>query len=460
MEGLPKLHRSELVLVGVVGIVLAVGLVLWLALRTDPGKRVPLDRLVAEWTLEPRWKEPPIKPVGEPADEGKLAIYIDCSLPMGGYLPLEGRSSRSAIESILDLAPNRLASADVGPSSDLSWHSIGSEVQSLQERRGGKPEKCKNMDFNRQFFGSKTSRIDTAVDEILKSLESGEYEAAILVSDLIAMGNTEGVVGAQGLAPVLRERLQTASVLNGDVDFGLIGVKAPYWGVPGEKCKPRFQGRACRLSEQRQEWYALDADAKVPLYIIVFAHGREATVKRLNGLADDLRELDFEVETELLTQASAVAHPGPTECELSPVEKSRGPQYALFAEDGKLICRRSETIRITCLLPITVRKTEPGSGSELKAVSFLPEREKLVLELDCEQQRKMGGPFRLEFDLVGEPVPVEGGEWRKWSSKTDYREEDLGLTLGLEFLVDRIRLEPDSYQVKVRLLPEGVSDGK
>ena len=456
MDGVPKLHRSELLLIGVVVGIGLLGLMTWLVFfNRDSGKRVPVDKLSATWTLTPNWTKPPELHSFKDGAGGELAIFVDCSEPMGGFLPPgDAASESSSLASLIRLAPQQLASIDSGKRSEPVWYSIEdtvdmipvavSNTQARSNKSTAKQAHCVAPKDTRGFYNGSDSRIDRAAEDIFKRLEAGKIEAAVVITDLVATGR---LIGAQGMAQAMRERISSSVVRDGELAFGLVGVKARYWGVRGGQ----------RLSEERGIWLALPPGvSKAPLYALVFARSPEAAKKVLNGLSTELSGLGFEeVQSELLTEASAISTPEMEDCTVLPLDSDKKRQFALFPAGEKLRCARSETILLTCPLPASLKNIEPVSGANLNSLTIEQAQGALQVELDCKEQRKHGSSFDLELELRGDSTEIVEEAWEDWSSVTDDRDEDIGKTLNLKLFFERVRLRPDAYGVKVRLRPAG-----
>ncbi len=439
------MHRSEWNFLFLIAGAALLAVVAWLALRR-PEERQPVERLAANWTLEPRW-ERPLPAVDLAAGTGgELAIYLDSSLPIGGYLPPQWHSEQSALESLLRLVPQSLADIDRSPSSRLRWHGLSAAPARLAAAPASE----------RRFFTGGESRLDLAVAEIERDFEAGRLEAALVITDLVTTGE---VVGAQGTAQSLRDWISSAEVLAGAVDFGLLAIKAPYWGIRTTTCRAPGANAACYFSEQRQEWLTLPVDAKLPLYVLVFTRGRNAAGRILEGLAAELSKRQFEVQAELFTADSA-GEPRLNACTVHSAAEPQRQQYALFGkEGGRLTCERNEVIQLRCPLPEPLGRVKEVATTGGEVLPFSMSDERVVqLELDCARRRDR--EFTLDLQLGVEAAQTGGPSWASWSSATDDRPEDLGKTLRLQEFVEKVRVRPPSYLATIRLLPEGASHGR
>lgn len=450
MEEMPKLHRTEFMLLGLVSAAIVVGIVLWLVFRNSEPTRVPPTRLSVSWELVPRWGSSPaqVNSVKGNPQHGRLAIYLDRSLPMLGFVAPADSSKRSGLESVVRLLPDHLARINGGAVSHLSWHSIAEKT----ERLATAPS------LTRAFLSGGESRLDLAVTEIVGELARGTVEAAALVTDLIATGE---LTGAQGTAQALSEWTHSPAVLSGHLDLGLLAVKAPYWGVRAGSCPAPAGDVGCWFSEQAQRFLPLPEVRPIPFYVLVFTRGREATQKVLDGLEVELKELGHASEWEVLTDATAAKRPPATECTVHAVDDPANQQFALFgADNGRLSCERSESVRLSCALPEGIVSLEPAADANSESLSFSSHERTLEVELDCRAQRERESEFSLDLKLIGALSPQPGERWASWSSTTDDDTASLGKTLRLQLFVERLRLRPDSYTVTAHVVSPGADRGR
>lgn len=435
------MHRSErlLVLLSAGSAILAVAV--WLALRPSEEIR-PLERVDATWTLEPRWGRPVAAADPPAGGAGELAIYLDSSLPIGGFLPPAGHSAVSVLEALVRLAPHHLAGADRGAQSGLRWHRIAGQPSRLERAPS----------LERRFFTGGESRLDLAVREIESDFAAGRLEAAMLITDLVATGE---IVGAQGTSQALRAWVQSDAVLGGGLDLGLLAVRGRYWGIRAPSCRAPRGEVACFFSEQRQEWLPLPADSQLPLYVLVFTRGRAPVSRILDDLASELKQLNFAVEMELLTSATAAGDDRLADCEVRSKEDPERPQYVLFGGAGATFrCERDEVVQLRCRLPEEVAVVKAAADPQDPRVQLSMVEERTVqLELDCEQNRDR--ELRLKLSLQGEAAAPADSRWADWSAITDDRREDLGKTLRLREFVETIRVRPGAYAIQLRLAPSG-----
>lgn len=434
-------NRNILLMVVAAALVL---LVLGVAFWGGSGGEGPLEKVEARWSFAPVWDEPMAAPAGPSGEGGRLDIYVDSSLPMGGFLTREAAGPGSAFEAVLRSASNQLVRIDGGASSPVAFFGV---AENLEKVAGHQP-------LDVRFYRGGQSRLDKALAEIERTLESGETEAALVVTDLIATGE---VVGAQGAAQTLRGFMRSAAVRSGQRHLGLLGVKDSYRGVRPAGCAAPAGERGCRFSEQRKKWIPLDENAVVPFYVLVFARGRTEVERVLAGFAEELAELDFEVESEVLSGASAASAPQPTACSIAAKADPGHRQFALFSDrEGLFRCVRSEELLLSCPLPPEPRPLAADRGRVETWLSYSLQGESLEAELDCDRIRNRDFPVELKFSARREGNLSE--KWSDWSSPSDDRPEDAGRTLRLKEFLEKVRLAPGAYEVAVKLWPQGSAE--
>lgn len=438
------MHRSEWQLIVLIAGSGILAVIAWLALR-EPEERLPVRRLTATWTLAPQW-ERPLPAVRPPTGHGDLAIYLDSSVPIGGFLAPGGPSPHSALEAVARMAPHHLIGADAGPRSSLRWHRIAG-----QPARVGAPPT-----IGRRFFSGGESRLDLAVEEIVQELQSGQLEAALVITDLVTTGE---IVGAQGTAQALRVWAESDGVLAGAFDFGLLSIRARYWGVRTGTCEAPSGDWACWFSEQRQTWLTLPAETVLPLHVLVFTSGRVPARQILDGLGGELAQRSFEVQSELLTEATIPGEKPQSECSVHSAADPEHQQFALFQGKGVgLRCDRDELIRVRCPLPEVVSRVTAVAESGGETLPFSIEGGVVQLEIDCATRRDRDLAFQLRVEA--EAARAEDSRWASWASVTDDRPEDLGKTLRLREFVEKVRVRPRRYQGTVNLEPAGGAHGR
>ena len=435
------MHRSEWILMGLVAGSGILALIVWLALR-QPEEVHPVSRMTATWTLAPQW-ERSIPAAFPSSGTGDLAIYIDSSVPVGGFLAPGGPSTYSALEALARMAPHHLIGADAGSRSALLWHRIAEKPALLEA----------SPRIGRRFFGGGESRLDLAVAEIVQGLQGGDLEAALVVTDLVTTGE---IVGAQGTAQALRAWVESDGVLAGAFDFGLLSIRARYWGIRTATCKAPSGDWACWFSEQRQEWLPLPPENALPLHVLAFTSGRAPARQILNGLGQELVQRGFEVQSELLTEATVPGEPQRIECVVRSASDPEHQQFALFeGKGGSFRCERKEVIQIRCPLPEGIGRITAVAEPTGDIMPFSMEEKLVQLEIDCAQRRDR--ELQLQLLIEAEAAPAEDYRWGNWSSATDDRPEDLGRTLRLQEFVEKVQVRPSRYRGTVELAPAGVA---
>jgi hypothetical protein len=434
-------HRSEWLLVILIVAMAILAVIVWLVV-SPPSERIPVDRLVATFTLTPRWDRE-FSPAPSPAGDGDLAIYIDSSVPIGGFLAPDGPSTHSALEAVARMAPHHLVGIDSGVRSALQWHRVSSHPSRLEKAPA----------IGRPYFSGGESRLDLAVAEIVQDLGTGRLEAALVLTDLVTTGE---VVGAQGTAQALRTWAESDGVLAGAFDLGLLSIRARYWGIRTAGCEAPVGDWACWFSEQRQAWLPLPADTTLPLHVLAFTSGRVPARQILEGLGRELAERNFEVESELLTAASIPEDLPKVECSVRSAGDPEHQQFALFeGEGGNLRCERKDVVRVRCPLPDPLGRIRSVAESSGEALPFTAEDRWVQLEIDCSRRRDRD--FGLKLQIVAEAAPAADQRWAGWSSATDDRPEDLGKTLRLQEFVEKVRVRPSRYETTVTLQSAGAA---
>lgn len=433
-----RAHRSDTILLGLVGGVVAVGVVsllVGLALKGNKGAS-PLNELSLDWTLAPVWQSPPKpSPVLEEGIPRRLEVYIDVSEPMGGYLPpprapREVSGFRSLVNQVLD----HVVSVAGETESPIWWY----KVASSPERLSRKPDP-----LDRALFKGGESRLDLALRQITRGLDSGDLEMAALVSDLIA---TEELIGAMGAAKALSDWGRSDRVRTGELGVGLLAARASYWGIYG-KCGAPDRGLGCWFSEQAGEYRPLTRVINRPFYILVLGRNLDNVDRTGQALTAAAKRLGLETQWELLSEA---ARPQPVriECKTRKAGEDQ-KQHALFRdEDGTFKCQRADTVDLVCDLPRGLFQGAPDLKASWQEVrTELQEEGRALLGIDCGRLRS--SPPQKDFVVQAEGVPAGGrrDQWASWSAETDEVEEDLEKTLRLEKFVEKVQLLPDRIRI-------------
>lgn len=432
-----RTHRSDAVLLGVLGGVAALGLIallIGLAMKGNKGPR-PLATFATDWNIAPVWKTPPHSRTDSSEDaDGGLEIYLDLSEPMQGYLaPPAAPEEPSGFRSLVSQIPDQLVSVAGGSSSPVRWFGVASAAD--QPLKPPAP-------LRRTHFRGSESRLDLALLRIIDRLKSGDAEVAALVSDLIA---TEQLVGAMGAAKALSDWGRSDGVRSGELGVGLLGIRGSYWGVYG-KCAASADA-GCWFSEQAKQYRPLTRIIQRPFYVLLLGRNLDSVDQSGKALSEAAEKLGLEAHWELLSE-SARTRPVKVECQARKAEENQG-QYALFrGEDGSFTCRRAETVDLLCALPKGVFENTPSIKATWADVrTEIQEDGPALIAIDCARLRSNPPQNDLFIEVEGTPAAGKAGSWGEWSAETDDVEAELERTLRLKNFVNKVRLHPDRIRI-------------
>ena len=409
----------------------------------DPGPDLDTIRVEAEFL--PQWESAPAPP---PAlddavafgDAGTVAIYLDVSSPMGGFVPVDGAPPREGtganpFRTVVQWVPDHLTRAY--PSATLEWRAVGEDVRPIS----GIPR------MERSDFAARASRIDLAIRGALADLQSGRSEAAALVTDLLGTGENLAP-GPLALLQHLRPWLESTLVRSGELHLGILGAKAAYWGVASRGC-PLRAGMGCWYSERGGEWRRMEEVAPAPFYVLLMGRDADAINTVLGSIQGDAEGQDIEVLAELLTSASLPRQTAGTCLAFAREDNQRTRQYSLRVRDyGEYACVRDEPSTLACrfdqgMRPTDARIVDPSDGFAVAGGDGSDDEFEIGVRCDALP--------RPEPDLV---VDVEGtfaGDaqrppWDEWSIETDDLFSFPGKTLQLRYFVQDARLAPDFHR--------------
>ena len=382
------------------------------------------------------------------ANPERLSIYLDVSEPIGGFLPMSPGGEISAFKTLVNSLPGRLVTMTGATRQKVEWKTFGEDLRS--------PRSAPNID--RPLFGAGATRLDLAITDAVQGLSSGKVGAAIVVTDLVATGD---VIGAAGAAKPLLDWLSSEPVRSGQLHVGLLGVRAPYWGVLARACRPVKSGLGCWFSERTPGYKPLAQRALVPFYLLIFGRDAAAIEQLGTSLAADASKRKLATQWELLT-AAARPLPARLECTAHEPGDEKGRQYALFrGPEGQIRCRRDEEVELSCRLSevgIALSSViAPGSWPEVKVKS---RGAGAVITVDCERIRdRETTTTDLDLTLDGVRGSAITKRWQEWSSDTDEEASSLGRTLDLDRFLERVRLTPESWEIDCEPLFRGGSGG-
>lgn len=404
----------------------------------------PFERAALECRSEARWESGADIPFpGEPQEGDALDIYVDISVPMGGFLPLKSGDGVSTLDRLADDLPGEMLRAFGGPDSSVQWHSFGRSIADLQER----PK------LKQGFFSADSSDLTSAVLKAAEDVMLSRSDAAVILTDLVATGDVKGPAKA---AEELKRWVQSQPGRDGELSVGLLGVRAPYWGVQARGCTKR-PGLGCWFSEQMEGWQTLDEQAVVPLYVVVLARSSEDANGVLGGFLDRVggelrRHGEHEASFEVMSAGFTVPRVSLT-CEAGDgsAPSGTGPrQVALLVDpEGGYRCTQSKDVPVQCRLDgdesAGLSVVDPstswasaGATSDAGVVSVV---------VDCAgvKQNPESDDLAVKFSLSS---GAEDPRWNGWSKRSDRAGEALDATLRLEDFIGNLRVTPDEIAVE------------
>ena len=298
---------------------------------------VPVQEFSVAAAVEPVWPESePLAAVSIDSAQDqspRLAIYLDVSSPMSGFVPPpgmdldSGRVPGGELRPVAQWIPDHLGRAY--PGVPLEWHSVAEGVGAM-----GRPPV-----FQRDIFTGTESRLDLAIEEVLHDLRTGASPGGAIITDLLGTGEN---IGALAVARHLVPWLDSEERREGDLHFGLIGVRGTYWGAfHSTRCPPRAGQLGCWYSERMPGWKPrLQTPASVPFYVLLFGRGAPELNEVARSIAQDAASLGIETVWELLTAAGSER----LEANVTFEAFRRGglpgdPQYSLWrSDDGTYGC--------------------------------------------------------------------------------------------------------------------------
>lgn len=444
-------NLSDRLLIGiVVGVVLVLGLAVLLA--SVGGEDEDLEQaqeITLDAQLKPFWdiplpEEHDVVDPGEP--RRKNLLYLDISHSMGGFIPPPGADVEPGFRSAAQLVPGHLVRAYRGT---VRWTGVAAGL----ERMGQETPL-----FDRGLFTGDRSLLDRAIHDLSEELRAGRATTAALITDLIANGGPEGAMGA---AEDLLWWAGSRAVREGWYELGILGVRAPYWGVTttSNRCVPTHPPLGCWYSEYLNSYRPLSAKVERPFYVVFVARRdmERPEASRLDAMGTELAEAfqaeGLEAQWQLLT-AGVLPRQAEVRCTVTKAEDGRR-QYALFRnEEGQWKCRRSEPVALGCRVtpeewigPLTEAEAN-WPGVETRA-----DGRQLALTLDCARYRDEDDhpAEALRWHRVtARPPAVElHNPWVDWSSRSDEGQEDLTRTLQVALLVEALQPEPKHVEVEI-----------
>ncbi len=409
---------------------------------------------------EPVWDAPGTGEERLGQKPSEVAIHLDISQPMAGFLPLASSSGElSALQLIVPNLSQHMARVYGGVDVDVRWYGVGHELRELDP----------SQPIQRELFNGRSTRLDLSINKILSDLRSGYSDAGAVVSDLMATGE---VTGPLAVSTKLSEWLASDDVRSGEYHVGLFGVKAQYWGVTHSAQCPPGPRLGCWYDERVQRFRRLESVANFPLYVLVLGRRPERVTSIMESLQRGIDEMDqsLAVQWELLTGDSRSFETSLScEAAIRRDGNERERQYALVVgPSGQYDCQRNGTVTLYCafaegedsFLPTDGRASwiqatadasdaKPqdalqGNVSVEAAIRVGHTGSRIEVDVDCSAVRDTRADMKLALDIAGRATrPAK--DWSGWSTEV----AALGKTLNLNGFVRSIRLEPDSYRVRL-----------
>ena len=438
-----------------------------LGLGSCGGRGVPPGQLATSFgvsgIIEPVWPEssPLASVVMDSAQDQspRLAIYLDLSSPMSGFVPqpgVEGDVGSVAggeLRVVAQWIPDHLAR--VFPGVPLQWYGVAASVEALPQSPA----------FRRDIFTGTESRLSLAIDEILADLRTGRAQGGAIITDLVGTGD---VTGALEVAQYLVPWLVSAERRAGDLHFGLIGVTGSYWGAfHRTRCPPTDGMLGCWYSERMPGWKPrLQAPIGVPFYVLLFGRSVEALSEIARSVLRDADSQEIEAVWELLTAAGSEQPRAEVTFEALPeAGEPEETQYALWRDqdDGTYGCYTDATVELWGTFADESRFTPTeaslalGPGGTPSPFTVELDGERLRVQVDCDVVRQSDSVPALRLSISGTMQPPDRPSWDDWSTPDDNTAEHPGATLQLRYFVEETRVAPASYRIDLPVLTAGQS---
>jgi len=390
-------------------------------LQNDRGPKLPLTGDVACSTGNAAAPAPPA--LTGPA---AIAQYLDVSAPVGGFLEptSQPRSARGILNFLAQTGPVLQESV---PGATLSSWNFSNELKAVQ-----------NTEFATPKFSGEGSDIRVPIARVQSELTAGALSAAVIVTDLVGTCDT---LGASCAAPAMDGWIRTEATKSGFF-VGLLGVKAPYYGVKNRVCRG-VGSVGCRFSENRSAWMKLDAPAEVPLYALVFARDAQTGAKVLSGLQQAIDSSgDHSIREVFTTRLAPMA--ATLACSLG--TETVGAAYQLANDKGKLRCTAEAPATLSCSWKTEAAPTLPVGTAHTSAswrplLKEKPGKALFVRELACAEvlNRTVTLPTDALNATFALTEQLEQPDWKDWSTSNDSEADSLGMTLRLQPLIELLR---------------------
>ncbi len=444
-----------------------VSLLLGLGLMScvEPGEPVLIEPVL----IEPVWSESGLLDsvvVDSTRDESslrRLAIYLDLSIPMAGFVPLQRVRDGEGVAGgelhiVAQLVPDHLRRAY--PGVPIQWRGVAGNVRALPQ----------NTIVRRDIFTGTESRLDLAIGEIIADLRAGRTKGGALITDLLGTGEN---TGAAAVASHLIPWLNSAERRAGDFHFGLIGVRGTYWGAFHRTRCPHASGKfGCWYSERMPGWKPrLSTQISVPFYVLLF--GRSA--EKINMVAESIsRDAESVLKNARSREIGADLDAGVEDSarvawELLTASESRDTIF--FNNSSEYSLRRYNDKTYRCFIGdmvalrgafgdrsrfnLTRVALAPGSGGTPSPFTVERDGDSLEVRVDCGAIRTLDSNPALRLIIDGTMRPIR--DWEHWSTPNDDTPEHPGKTLQLIYFVEDTRTEPAYYRIDLPVLTAGQS---
>ena len=372
-------------------------------------------------------------------------IHIDVSGPMGGFIAPPSRGDVFPVLRTVALnVQSHLARVYGGAGIATRWFGVGNDLRQLRS-----PPR-----IDQQLFNGGATRLDLSITAVLSDLQSGQIEAAALITDLMATGD---LTGPLNISSQLEPWLESPDVQTGDYHVGLLGVRAKYWGIARAGSCPLQNGLGCWYDERAREYRRIGADQEIPFYVLVLGLGADRVKSVMDAVEEGIREGDdsLVVKSELLTQRPPDVNDVRMQCDVAGRSDAGTleSQAALFWRSEarlQVYCQRDDAVVLSC--NVTEGGFQVAEGTVVQGDSASAPLgatvvgDTLRFDTSCEALRGMSVEVGGEFDRPGET------DWSEWTTEVD----DLGRTLHLESFLQEIRLDPRNYCLILSpLLPFG-----
>lgn len=354
--------------------------------------------------------------------DAAFEIYLDISHPMGGYIPTD--------DSTGDFATSYVTLVQAMTERGNAGTSI---VRMTLDSNLSDPIKApiREFQFNHADMMGSSSNLQAAFNRIEGQAMLGKLKAAVLISDFVYTGDSDG-------AQALSQKLSTMpEVVSGELEYGIFGIKMPYFGVikrntPG--CDRFVRKFGCWFSENnsrlsKPSWTPIKNNVNRPLYFFIVG-------TNLNAVAKHLKETIPACGDERCAWEHLSAR---EQSKQAPLTCSWKPTDSLYVVGLKPTCRRpNESTNVSCtlILPnyafslkITEVISKKSQQDAINANATKTEDASISFSYQCGKN--------YELDVVASQTAAS--EFATWSANDDFYVATLDKTLGLNSFLSHIR---------------------